>query len=211
MDPTLPIFATNPSPQTPKIPSTVPPNSQSPSKYLCSGVAKELWCFLLRSDKFRHLLTDSRNAEVRLNSANYVFHCLPGNWETKSLAMRNAAAILDPEGVFFGSTILGEDVHHNFLGRRTMKRFNKTGVVHNSTDDLAGLKRTLDAHFRETTVDIIGTAALRSQTTAVIHLKTPGERLFGRRISASTRCRPPCVVEGEPHVGHAYVVRCGHD
>jgi hypothetical protein len=74
--------------------------------------------------------------------------------------MRNAAAILDPEGVFFGSTILGEDVHHNFLGRRTMKRFNKTGVFHNSTDDLAGLKRTLDAHFRETTVDIIGTVAL---------------------------------------------------
>ena len=54
--------------------------------------------------------------------------------------MRNAAAILDPEGVFFGSTILGEDVHHNFLGRRTMKRFNKTGVFHNSTDDLAGRK-----------------------------------------------------------------------
>jgi ubiquinone/menaquinone biosynthesis C-methylase UbiE len=93
-------------------------------------------------------------------AANYVFHCLPGDWETKSLAMKNAARVLDPEGVFFGSTILGKDVRHNFLGRRTMKRFNKTGVFHNNTDDLAGLKRTLNAHFRETTVDITGTVAL---------------------------------------------------
>jgi SAM-dependent methyltransferase len=97
-------------------------------------------------------------------AANYILHCLPGNWDTKSLAIKNIAAALAPEGVFFGSTILGRDVRHNFLGRRTMKRFNKTGVFHNSNDDLAGLEKALGAHFREITIDIVGTVALFTAT-----------------------------------------------
>jgi SAM-dependent methyltransferase len=112
---------------------------------------------LINSDIFSPIPVTQKFDSI---AANFVFHCLPGNWATKSLAMKNVAAVLAPEGVFFGATILGEGVRHNFLGRRTMKRFNKTGVFHNTTDDLVGLKRALDAHFGTTTVDITGTVAL---------------------------------------------------
>jgi Methyltransferase domain len=93
-------------------------------------------------------------------AANYVLHCLPGDWVTKSLAIGNAAASLSPTGVFFGSTVLGEVSLHNLVGRRTMKYFNQNGVFHNESDDLAGLRDVLDTHFKRVTTEMVGAVAL---------------------------------------------------
>ena len=41
---------------------------------------------------------------------SYVLHCLPGPQSQKAAAIRNAAAVLAPEGVLFGGTVLGNVV-----------------------------------------------------------------------------------------------------
>ncbi|OBB04761.1 hypothetical protein A5662_11120 [Mycobacteriaceae bacterium 1482268.1] len=112
---------------------------------------------LLHSDIFSPIPTEERFDSI---AANYVFHCIPGDWETKSLAIENVANALAHDGVFFGSTILGVGVRHNLLGRRTMKRFNTSGTFHNETDDLDGLQRTLDTYFENFTTTMVGTVAL---------------------------------------------------
>lgn len=56
----------------------------------------------------------------RFDSAalNGVLHCLPGPQHQKAAAIRNVAAVLAPDGVLFGGTILGSLEHtHRSLGR----------------------------------------------------------------------------------------------
>jgi SAM-dependent methyltransferase len=48
---------------------------------------------------------------------NYVLHCLPGPQARKAAAIRNVAAVLAPDGVLFGGTVLGRSAGHNPLGR----------------------------------------------------------------------------------------------
>ncbi|UXA16993.1 class I SAM-dependent methyltransferase [Mycobacterium sp. SMC-4] len=93
-------------------------------------------------------------------AANYLFHCLPGSWDTKSVAVRNIAERLTADGVLFGATILGRDVHHGFLGRQTMKRFNASGIFHNTDDHIEGLRAALSSAFREVSIDLVGAVAL---------------------------------------------------
>ncbi|HEX9833753.1 MAG TPA: methyltransferase, partial [Mycobacterium sp.] len=116
---------------------------------------------LVASDIFSPIPTQEKYNSI---AANYVFHCIPGDWDTKSLAIKHIAAALSPDGVFFGSTILGQGVRHNLLGRRTMKRFNATGTFHNDTDDLLGLQKALDTHFEKSTTTMVGKVALFSAT-----------------------------------------------
>lgn len=113
----------------------------------------------VNSDIFSPIPTDEKYGSI---AANYVFHCIPGDWETKSLAIRHIAAALSSDGVFFGSTILGQGVRHNWLGRRTMARFNASGTFHNDTDDLAGLQKALDTYFERYTTTMVGKVALFS-------------------------------------------------
>ncbi|WP_420094067.1 class I SAM-dependent methyltransferase [Mycolicibacterium tusciae] len=115
----------------------------------------------INADIYSPIPTDEKFDSV---AANYVFHCIPGDWDTKSLAIEHIAAVLSPDGVFFGSTILGQGVHHNRLGRRTMARFNASGTFHNQTDDLAGLQKALDTYFEQYTTTMVGKVALFSAT-----------------------------------------------
>ncbi|BBY42631.1 class I SAM-dependent methyltransferase [Mycolicibacterium celeriflavum] len=116
---------------------------------------------LLHSDVFSPIPT---NAKFDSIAANYVLHCIPGDWQSKSLAIENVANALAPDGIFFGSTILGVGVRHNLLGRRTMKQFNTSGTFHNDTDDLAGLQKALDTYFEKFTTTMVGTVALFTAT-----------------------------------------------
>ncbi len=68
---------------------------------------------------------------------------------------------LGPNGVVFGSTILGRGVRHNVLGR-TLLVYNKKGIFCNHHDDLEGLERALAAVFSDVRVDLKGTVALFS-------------------------------------------------
>jgi SAM-dependent methyltransferase len=115
----------------------------------------------VNSDIFSPIPTDEKYSSI---AANYVFHCIPGDWQTKSVAIRHIAAVLARDGVFFGSTILGKGVRHNWLGRRTMARFNASGTFHNDTDDLAGLQKVLDTYFEKYTTTMVGKVALFSAT-----------------------------------------------
>lgn len=91
---------------------------------------------------------------------NYVLHCLPGNMPSKSVAIANLARLLTPTGTLFGSTILAQDVSHNFIARRLTAIYNRKGIFGNRTDDLGGLRLALEANFREVDIRMQGCVAL---------------------------------------------------
>jgi hypothetical protein len=43
---------------------------------------------------------------------SYVLHCLRGPQSHKAVAIRNVAAVLGPDGVLFGGTVLGTAERH---------------------------------------------------------------------------------------------------
>ena len=93
---------------------------------------------------------------------NYVLHCLPGTIHTKSTAIENLEALLNPNGTLFGSTILGRDVPRNWLARRVMEGSNRRKVFTNVDDDVAGLSWALSQHLSDVSVDVLGCVALFS-------------------------------------------------
>lgn len=93
-------------------------------------------------------------------SINYVLHCLPGDWSTKAAALTNLARILTPEGVVFGSTVIGVDQQFTVLGAALMFAYNKIGAFGNRRDDLPGLRRVLSDRFEEVEVTMVGNVAI---------------------------------------------------
>jgi SAM-dependent methyltransferase len=93
-------------------------------------------------------------------AANYLFHCVPGTWESKGQAFGHLAARLSDDGVLFGSTILGSGVEHNLGGKGLMALYNRMGIFHNRDDDEAGLRGALERHFGRVHVEVVGTVAL---------------------------------------------------
>ena len=78
---------------------------------------------------------------------NYVLHCLPGPQPHKAAAIRNVAAVLTPEGVLFGGTVLGASERHTRLARASLWVFNCRGVFDNLEDTEEGLRRILEESF----------------------------------------------------------------
>ncbi|OZC44514.1 hypothetical protein CH294_21745 [Rhodococcus sp. 14-2483-1-1] len=93
-------------------------------------------------------------------SINYVLHCLPGDWSTKAAALTNLAEKLTPEGVLFGSTVIGADQSFTVLGKALMFAYNQTGVFGNRQDDLPGLRRSLSETFEQVEVTMVGNVAI---------------------------------------------------
>jgi hypothetical protein len=59
---------------------------------------------------------------------------------------RHLTPHLGPNGVVFGSTILGRGVRHNLLGRGLIGFYNRKGMFPNRVDDLEGLSaRSLES------------------------------------------------------------------
>lgn len=68
---------------------------------------------------------------------------------------------LEPEnGVFYGSTILGDEANHNVIGRRLMDRYNAKGIFGNRGDKESDLREALEEHFGEVEVVRKGRVAL---------------------------------------------------
>ena len=59
---------------------------------------------ILRADVCQPLPIEERFDSVALN---YVLHCLPGPMSRRATTIRQLAALLEPEGVLFGATVLG--------------------------------------------------------------------------------------------------------
>jgi 2-polyprenyl-3-methyl-5-hydroxy-6-metoxy-1,4-benzoquinol methylase len=93
---------------------------------------------------------------------NYVLHCLPGTMDSKAVAFRHLAALLNPRGVIFGSTILFGGVSRNGLARAMMEKHNANKIFCNKEDDLQGLRKSAEKYFSKVTIDVVGCVALFS-------------------------------------------------
>jgi ubiquinone/menaquinone biosynthesis C-methylase UbiE len=90
---------------------------------------------------------------------SFVLHCLRGPQANKATAIRNIAAVLEPEGVLFGGTVLGTAERHTPQARLVLKAFNKAGDFDNLGDTVEGLRQNLEASFRTVEIDVIGSVA----------------------------------------------------
>jgi ubiquinone/menaquinone biosynthesis C-methylase UbiE len=92
---------------------------------------------------------------------NYLLHCLPGNLKTKGVVFRHLTPFLRSEGVLFGSTILGEGMRFNLLGKLFMRVYNSnlipnSRVLSNQQDRLEDLLDSLQENFGNYTTEVIG-------------------------------------------------------
>ena len=95
---------------------------------------------------------------------NYVLHCLPGPQSRKAAAIRNVAAVLAPNGVLFGGTILGSPSDHTFAARATLWAFNRHGSFDNLADTDEGLRQILEESFQMVEIDVVGSIAVFTAT-----------------------------------------------
>jgi len=96
---------------------------------------------------------------------NGVIHCLPGPLSRKAAAVANIAAVLAPEGVLFGATILGRSGRHTRLARRMLEVNNRRGTFDNLGDTEEGLRRILEASFEHVELETVGSMAIFSATS----------------------------------------------
>jgi SAM-dependent methyltransferase len=88
-----------------------------------------------------------------------VIHCLPGPRERKAVAVSNMAAVLAPDGVFFGASVLGESAKHTRLARAMLRTYNRRGAFDNLEDSEEALHDMLTSSFDEVQMDVIGSLA----------------------------------------------------
>jgi 2-polyprenyl-3-methyl-5-hydroxy-6-metoxy-1,4-benzoquinol methylase len=93
---------------------------------------------------------------------NYLLHCIPGSIDTKAVAFDHLKALMNPNAVLFGSTLLQGGVRRSGLAKRLMAIYNKKGIFANEQDDLEGLQRALRSRFRDVSVQVVGCGALFS-------------------------------------------------
>jgi 2-polyprenyl-3-methyl-5-hydroxy-6-metoxy-1,4-benzoquinol methylase len=93
---------------------------------------------------------------------NYLLHCVPGSLESKAVVFDHLKALMNPNAVLFGSTLLQGGVSRNWFAKRLMDVYNQKGIFSNQHDSLDGLKWALDQRFRDVSIEIIGCAALFS-------------------------------------------------
>lgn len=93
---------------------------------------------------------------------NYLLHCLPGNIETKAVIFDHLKALMNPNAVLFGTTLLQGSVPRSWLAKRLMAVYNKKGIFSNEQDDLDTLKSALTQRFRDVSVEVVGCGALFS-------------------------------------------------
>jgi len=92
--------------------------------------------------------------------ANFLFHCVPGDWAVKGAAFGEIAKTLAPTGRFFGASILGAGAQESMGARGVMQLYQRLGVFHNATDTLDGLREALSRHFADVDVQVVGCAAV---------------------------------------------------
>lgn len=90
----------------------------------------------------------------------YLLHCLPGTMDDKACVFDHLKAHLDPDGVLFGATVLGDAAGHNLFGRMLERAYNRRGIFGNRHDSASTLRAALGRHFAEVTVEQRGAVAL---------------------------------------------------
>ncbi len=111
----------------------------------------------VEADVLKPLPLEDRYASAALN---LVIHCLPGPAERKAKAIQHVAAVLEPDGVLFGTTVLGRTGRHTPQARAFLKAFNWNGGFDNLDDSEAMLAGILGASFEDVELTTIGSAAV---------------------------------------------------
>lgn len=93
---------------------------------------------------------------------NYLLHCLPGNIESKAVIFDHLKALMNPNAVLFGTTLLQGGVPRSWLAKRLMAVYNKKGIFSNAQDNLDSLNSALTQRFRDVSVEVVGCGALFS-------------------------------------------------
>ena len=91
---------------------------------------------------------------------SFILHCLPGPQSHKAVAVRNVAAVLEPDGVLFGGTVLGITERHSRPARAVLRLFNRNGAFDNLGDTADGLCEILEDSFEDVEVNVVGSTAL---------------------------------------------------
>jgi SAM-dependent methyltransferase len=110
----------------------------------------------IEADVMKPLPVDGRFDSAALN---YVLHCLRGPQSHKAVAIRNVAAVLEPDGLLFGGTVLGTAERHTPQARVVLRAFNRKGDFDNLGDTTEGLRRILEESFQTVEIDVIGSVA----------------------------------------------------
>ena len=126
------------------------------------------------SRQLRHLDVTAVAADVlkplpvdgRFNPAalHLVIHCLPGPLSRKAAAVANVAAVLAPDGLLFGASVLGRSGRHGWAARRMLGAFNRRGAFGNLDDTEEGLRSILAESFENVELDVIGSIAVFTAT-----------------------------------------------
>ena len=80
----------------------------------------------------------------------------------KALAVSNVAGVLEPDGVLFGASVLGESGAHNWVARRVLHAFNRRGAFDNLEDSERLLRGMLGASFEQVEMSTVGSIARSS-------------------------------------------------
>jgi len=92
--------------------------------------------------------------------ANFLFHCVPGDWVVKGTAFGEIARVLAPRGTFFGASILGSGAQASIGARGAMRLYQRLGTFHNAADTVDGLRAALSRHFKDVDIHVVGCAAV---------------------------------------------------
>lgn len=122
----------------------------------CARTLAEFRPTLVEADVLKPLPVDGAFDSAALSM---VLHCLPGPQSSKSRAVKSVAAVLDANGVLFGSTILGLGEAHPRRARAVLKLFNRQGGFDNAGDTLEGLETILRESFDDVEITVTGSAA----------------------------------------------------
>jgi hypothetical protein len=82
----------------------------------------------------------------------------------KAAAVANVAAVLAPNGVLFGASVLGMSGPQTWLSRRVLAAFNRRGAFDNLTDTEDGLREILAASFEDVELETVGSIAIFTAT-----------------------------------------------
>ena len=93
-----------------------------------------------------------------------VIHCLPGPLPRKAAAVANVAAVLAPDGVLLGASVLGTSGRHTWAARRMLDAFNRQGGFDNLNDTEEGLGEILAASFEHVELETVGSVAIFAAT-----------------------------------------------
>lgn len=103
---------------------------------------------------------------------NYVLHCLPGSFTEKEKVIVNLKKAMTPDGVLFGSTILGEGSTKNYSAKLVLLLYNLMGSFHNTNDTKEGLMVALSRNFHYVDCRVVGAVALFAASDRKLPLTT---------------------------------------